>query len=138
MQERIVLPHYVRTVLEGHAERAMPNESCALLFGRGDEAVSDVFLTGNADESPVSFSISGEETLRGYEAARRAGLEVVGIFHSHPSSKAYPSQTDRRFMEINPVVWTIYSGTDRDFRAYVLSEWRDIKEIQVVSEDWAF
>ena len=47
-------------------------------------------------------------------------MEVVGIFHSHPNSEAYPSDTDKKFMDSNPVVWVIYSGISNDFKAYVL------------------
>ena len=47
-------------------------------------------------------------------------MEVVGIFHSHPNSEAYPSNTDKKFMYSNPVVWVIYSGISNEFKAYVL------------------
>ena len=47
-------------------------------------------------------------------------MEVVGIFHSHPNSEAYPSSTDKKFMYSNPVVWVIYSGISNEFKAYVL------------------
>ena len=36
-------------------------------------------------------------------------IEVIGIFHSHPNSDAFPSKTDKKFMQSNPVVWIIYS-----------------------------
>ena len=60
---------------------------------------------------------------------RREKMEVVGIFHSHPNSEAYPSNTDKKFMYSNPVVWVIYSGTSNDFKAYVLES--DILEILI-------
>lgn len=47
-------------------------------------------------------------------------MQVVAIFHSHPNSEAYPSETDKKFMQSNPVVWIIYSGVTRDFKAYFL------------------
>ena len=47
-------------------------------------------------------------------------MEIVGIFHSHPNSEAYPSNTDKKFMYSNPVVWVIYSGISNEFKAYVL------------------
>jgi len=56
-------------------------------------------------------------------------MEVIGIFHSHPESEAYPSNTDRKFMQSNPVVWVIYSGINKNFRAYVLES--EIVEIPI-------
>jgi len=54
---------------------------------------------------------------------------VIGIFHSHPNSDAYPSNTDEKFMKSNPVVWIIYSGINKDFKAYFLES--DIVEIEI-------
>jgi proteasome lid subunit RPN8/RPN11 len=48
------------------------------------------------------------------------GLEVIGIFHSHPDSDPYPSATDKKFMEINPVAWVIFSVMTKEFKAYML------------------
>jgi proteasome lid subunit RPN8/RPN11 len=56
-------------------------------------------------------------------------LEIIGIFHSHPNSEAYPSNTDKKFMENNSYVWIIYSGMNKNFKAYVLES--DISEIPI-------
>ncbi len=117
-----------KKILTEHAENEKPNESCAILFGRGD-VVSEVFLTKNIEESPVNFTISNEQLIEGYKIAEERNVDVIGIFHSHPNSEAYPSNTDKKFMQSNPVAWVIYSGADKDLRAYVLES--EIKEIPV-------
>jgi [CysO sulfur-carrier protein]-S-L-cysteine hydrolase len=126
---RIILPKSVtitqsqKKLLIAHAQNSLPNESCAILFGteRAEKVIiSDIFLTKNAEQSKTNFTISNEELLFGYQEAERRGLQVVGIFHSHPDSLAYPSKTDMKFMEINPVVWVIFSTKFSDLRAYVL------------------
>jgi len=111
-----------------HAENKNPNESCALLYGN-DETVSEVFLTKNIEESPVNFTISNEQLIEGYKIAEERKLQVIGIFHSHPNSEAYPSSTDKKFMHSNPVVWIIYSGVNKNFKAYVLES--DVVEISI-------
>ena len=119
-------------ILENHAMGGMPNESCAMLFGDvdgGTVTVSDVLLTENVRKSPGIFSISGEQLLQAHDMSQEIGREIVGIFHSHPVSTAYPSVTDVEFMCINPVVWLIYSGKYMNFRAYVLND--GVKEIAV-------
>ncbi|MDE0266446.1 MAG: M67 family metallopeptidase [Thaumarchaeota archaeon] len=108
--------------LADHAERAGALESCALLLG-AKGAVRDILYADNVDPRPRQFfSIAPDQLLGAYRAAERRGLEVIGIFHSHPASGAAPSDTDMRFMRTNPVVWVIYSGQTREFRAHVTPE----------------
>lgn len=83
----------------------------------------------NIDESPVSFSIDPAELLNAYNLADAKGMEVAAIFHSHPA-KASPSSTDMMYMEINPVIWIIYSTTQNEIRAFV-AENQVIKEISI-------
>lgn len=107
------------------ARSALPNESCAFLLGKNDKVV-EILPMRNNDESQVSFSIEPQEVLRAYDLAESKMLHVIGIFHSHPA-KPSPSITDLKFMEINPVVWLIYSSTERRFSAYVYdSEVKDV------------
>ena len=108
-------------VLVKHARNNTPNESCAILFGRIENdhfTVKDVFLTKNIQDSPVNFTMSNEDLIKGYEEAEKRNLDVIGIFHSHPDSSAYPSLTDQKYMEINPVPWIIFSNKNNEFKAY--------------------
>ncbi|MEO9294943.1 MAG: M67 family metallopeptidase [Nitrososphaera sp.] len=108
--------------LEELARDSLPSESCAFLLGRSEGAVRvrDILPMRNADDSRISFSILPDELLAAYQEAERRGLDIVGIFHSHPSSPV-PSGTDRRFMEINPVVWVIFSTTENSFGAWIFA-----------------
>lgn len=121
LQDTLILSEKQREQLQSHAVKSEPNESCALLFGKRDDkkmTIQEIFLTKNADVSQTRFTIPNDELILGYKTAEEHGLEMVGVFHSHPASEAVPSQTDKEFMEINPVVWVIYSGVTREFRAY--------------------
>jgi proteasome lid subunit RPN8/RPN11 len=90
------------------------------LLGKGENevTVTDILPMRNADESIVSFSIEPKELLQAYELAEKKKLQIVGIFHSHPA-RPVPSTTDTKFMEINPVIWLIYSTTNEQFKAYI-------------------
>lgn len=107
------------------AKGALPNESCAFLLGRSDRVI-EIMPMRNAEESEVSFSIEPQQVLHAYELAESKKLQVIGIFHSHPARPA-PSGTDRKFMEINPVVWLIYSTTENRLKAYVYDI--DVREV---------
>ena len=126
--QKIKLSQSHKKILTEHAEKDIPNESCAILFGKGD-SVSDIFLTKNIEESPVNFTISNEQLIEGYKIAEDRQVDVIGIFHSHPNSEAYPSNTDKKFMQSNPVVWIIYSGINKEFKAFLLES--DIIEIPI-------
>ena len=133
--QKIILTKSQQQFLSNHADNEIPNESCAILFGKEDEKeikVEKIFLTKNIEKSPVNFTISAEQRLEADKMERELDLKIIGIFHSHPDSQAYPSSTDKKFMELNPVIWIIFSGTSRDFKAYVLEA--KILEIQIKIE----
>ncbi|MFB5608245.1 MAG: Mov34/MPN/PAD-1 family protein [Candidatus Nitrosomaritimum yanchengensis] len=130
--QKIILTEDQKEILSNHAEQEKPNESCAILFGKEIEEttlVEKIFLTQNIENSPVNFTISPEQRLEADKIERESELKIIGIFHSHPNSEAYPSNTDKKFMELNPEVWIIFSGISKDFRAYVLD--KDIREIPI-------
>jgi [CysO sulfur-carrier protein]-S-L-cysteine hydrolase len=115
--------------LTGIANDALPNESCAFLLGDNDNVLM-VLPMRNIDESPITFSIEPTELLHAYNLAESKGMQVIAIFHSHPA-KPSPSRTDRRFMQINPVVWVIYSTTESRLKAFVYNDDDTIKEIPI-------
>jgi|1186.fasta_scaffold211617_2 proteasome lid subunit RPN8/RPN11 len=114
------------------ANKSLPNESCALLLGNynneNEIKVIDSLAMRNSDESPRSFRIESQELINGYLTAEKMNLNVVGIFHSHPAPPI-PSSTDKIFMEINPVVWLIYSTLINQSRAYIFEQ--KIREVQL-------
>jgi proteasome lid subunit RPN8/RPN11 len=78
------------------ARRERPRECCGLLAGR-DAEVLGIIQTTNADDSTTSFRVDPLELLRAFEGIDHAGLELVGIYHSHPASPARMSETDLRY-----------------------------------------
>ena len=130
--QKITLSQLDKKILTEHAENEKPNESCAILYGdikNENSIVKEIWLTENIEKSSVEFTLSPEQTLEMHEKEKEIGLQIIGIFHSHPNSQASPSSTDKRFMENNPYVWIIYSGVNKDFKAYFLES--DIIEIPI-------
>ena len=126
---KVVIQDRDLELLEQYA-KSQTYEVCAMLFGKGNR-VKFVYHTENTDESPVHFTISSEQLMEGYKLAANLDLDVIGIFHSHPNNKAYPSVTDERFMKNNPGIWIIYSGTKKNMKAFVLDENEKPKEISI-------
>ena len=118
----IILSKSQTETLKKHSEQNSPNEACAILFGNNIDdqvTIKEIFLAKNIDVSPVNFTISNEELISAYSTAEKMKLDVSGIFHSHPDSVPYPSLTDKKYMEINPVPWIIFSNINDEFKAYI-------------------
>ena len=116
-----------------------PQESCALLLGRKKDnvyGIREVIPMNNRDSSEVRFTMDENELLKIYKYADLLNTSVVGIFHSHPS-KPFPSETDKTFMEINPIPWLIKSTITDEIRCFIFSDSskgkiEGIEEIKVV------
>ncbi len=78
-----------------HCLAGLPDEACGLLVGSygGDEA-THLFVTPNAAASAMVYEIDPKEMLRVDRAAQDLGADIMGVFHSHTHTDAYPSPTD--------------------------------------------
>lgn len=82
-----------------HAERTYPNECCGAMLGRmqGDtKVVMEAVPLENAyaGEQGARYELRPEDLLAADKAARDSGMDLIGIFHSHPDCDAYFSETD--------------------------------------------
>ncbi len=73
--------------------RALPNEGCGLLLGTADR-VSEVVESPNVADSARVYEVDPAVLFRSVRQADEEGIEVLGVFHSHTHSEAYPSPTD--------------------------------------------
>ncbi|HSB32926.1 MAG TPA: M67 family metallopeptidase [Nitrospirota bacterium] len=76
-----------------HCIAGFPNEACGILGGTGGR-VEKVYPMINAKPGPAYYEMDPEEQFRVLKDIRRAGLAMVGVFHSHPAGQAYPSRVD--------------------------------------------
>ena len=89
----LLLPEDIAAEIILHAKDEAPNEGCGVLLGKGD-AVSQVRRARNVKASPVEYELDPKEHVDILRAADDARLDVVGFYHSHTFSEAYPSITD--------------------------------------------
>jgi proteasome lid subunit RPN8/RPN11 len=84
----------VRAQIEEHALRARPAECCGLLGGRGG-LINDLHPLRNVADTPETrYFASPEDLFTATRRIRDAGNLLLGIYHSHPRSPAYPSASD--------------------------------------------
>jgi proteasome lid subunit RPN8/RPN11 len=82
----------IRAILD-HCLAGYPDEACGILAGK-DGRVEKVYAMTNARPSPTYYEMEPEEQFRVMKDIRTIGLDMVGMFHSHPNGRSYPSSVD--------------------------------------------
>jgi proteasome lid subunit RPN8/RPN11 len=136
------LPRREYLKIIGHCYDGLPDEACGLLAGRfqpgtfvSDGRVEIVYPTANADASARTYSVDPRDLLRSIRAAEAQGLELVGVFHSHTHTEAWPSPTDVRQALEPGWLYVIVSLKDGDpvLRSFRITDGK-IQETAVVLE----
>lgn len=93
--------------MRAHAESCAPLEACGLLAGK-EGRVSRVFLIKNQAQSPDRFRMDPAEQLRAFDQIEADGLDLLGIFHSHPAGPETLSATDiaEAAYEVVQIIWS--------------------------------
>ena len=133
VNKSIILTANDKQELAKYAESEKPYESCAILVGNENEnnwTIKKIFLTENTAKSKITFTISPDKEFEVDQKAKEDNMEIVCIFHSHPESEAYPSETDKKFMKVNPFPWIIYSGTTEKMNCFILEN-ENVKQIPI-------
>ena len=76
-----------------HVDSHAPLEACGLLAGL-DSKVESVLEVTNQAQSRVRYVMDPIEQLKSFEWIESNGLELIGIFHSHPTGPETVSPTD--------------------------------------------
>ena len=91
------LRHDVYLGMVAHALDGLPLEACGLLAAvAGTDAAEAVYPCRNAAESARVYEVHPLDHLRADRDAESRGLQIVGVYHSHTHTDAYPSPTDVR------------------------------------------
>lgn len=90
----IELPSSMFEEIVAHAKAEYPNEACGVLAGQGGRPVR-VYAMRNAEASPVVYRFDSAEQVQVFRELDDRGWDLLGIFHSHTHTEAYPSPTDR-------------------------------------------
>ncbi len=129
-----------------HAIGEFPNEACGILsgsqgrvghsisFGTNGECsrtVEKVYEMTNVEKSPQIFFMDAKEQLKAMKEIRNNGGEMVGIYHSHVASEAYPSSHDVELALYSDVSYIIISLKDKknpSIRSFKIVEGRIMEE----------
>jgi proteasome lid subunit RPN8/RPN11 len=109
-------------------EKGYPHEICGLMFGKAGETgtVMEVFECGNLNKlkPETRYDMDPKDYMKGEALARQKGLDVVGIFHSHPDHPDKASETDRQaaWPGFSYVIMSIQKGKFASMKSWVLND----------------
>jgi proteasome lid subunit RPN8/RPN11 len=125
-QYKLQIPGEIYSAMTQHALKELPNECCGMLAGiiaeDGIGRVSRRFPLSNDLASPVAYQ---SYPFAAHKAMRAEHIELLAIYHSHPTSAPTPSRTDCAQNHYGPdIIHLIISlSADRpDTRAWRLLE----------------
>jgi proteasome lid subunit RPN8/RPN11 len=130
----IKIPESIFQGIIEHARRQWPLECCGILAGE-ENTVKRFFEMTNSEQSAVRYSMAPQDQLRAYDEMDREGMEMVAIYHSHPHTIAFPSETDVKLAVLPELVSIIVSLKQKEepvVKAFRISkEAIHIEEIEV-------
>lgn len=121
--------------LIAHARDDAPNECCGMIAA-GDGRFTEHFRAVNEFASPMRFQIASGDQLRITNEIEARGEEIGAIFHSHPNTEAYPSQTDVNLAAWWPgIAWVICSLAESEpVLAMFRIDGTAVEEVELVVE----
>lgn len=127
----VSIPRDLLDAIIAHAREGKPEEICGILRGRGATAFEVIRARNVAGERIENYTVDPQTLLLQF-AFEDAGDDLMGIYHSHPVSVAYPSATDAWNANYPEVAYLICSLEHDD--APVVRAWR--LETEFVDLPW--
>lgn len=128
------------SALREHAQEEHPLEACGVLVGKeGDSRPTRLIAMRNAAQSIEAFSFDAREHLLVWRELEACGERVMGIYHSHTQSPAYPSRADVEYAcdpTLHYVIVSTLPQADPAVRSFRVSQGVVVEEnIRVVDKE---
>lgn len=124
----IVLPKWIYAQIRRQAAAEAPNEACGYLLGTKTMVKLHHPMT-NVDHSPEHFSFDPTEQFAAVKRARGLGLQLIGVYHSHPATPARMSMEDIRLANDVSMHYLIYSRPDNRIKAFSVTRQKAVAEV---------
>jgi proteasome lid subunit RPN8/RPN11 len=116
-----------------HAHAEFPSECCGLIAGNGSR-VEAIFRCQNEHSSPYTYLIGPRDYDRVQKEVDGRGLDIIGYYHSHGSTQAYPSPTDIAQSKVHPsAIYAIVSLRNKEMPE--VRAFRIVGQRQILEED---
>jgi proteasome lid subunit RPN8/RPN11 len=122
---QLLLPGTLRQQIIAHAIQALPQEAVGFVAGQGCHAVTLIPLPNIAGHH--TFLADPYSQFQAEREIKRSGLEIVGIYHSHPDGCGCASRADELFGQAWDCVHLIVSLSSRNTTTASISAHRIIE-----------
>ena len=126
-QMRLEITSDLLKQIQVHGEDAYPGEGAGFLLGNSGadlRMVTAILKLPNAREESAQhnrYLLTPQDMLRSEQEADKLGLDVIGVFHSHPDHPNQPSEFDRQWA----MPWFSYIITSvKEGQAAASRSWR--------------
>ena len=126
---KLMIPPDILAAIHANGEKAYPEEGAGFLFGHDGETrqVKRIYDLPNARETEARhnrYLITPQDYLKAEMEAERLGLDVIGVFHSHPDHPNLASEYDRAWAQpfFSYVITSISAGKAVESRSWRLTE----------------
>jgi proteasome lid subunit RPN8/RPN11 len=95
--QQLVMPEALWEQIVAQGQTELPNECCGLVAGQmiGAQGVASTIIPiVNTEPTPTTFATDPIGMLKAFRQLRSEQLELLAIYHSHPTSGPRPSQRD--------------------------------------------
>jgi proteasome lid subunit RPN8/RPN11 len=122
--------------MNAHVEKAYPEEGAGFLLGEKGE-VKEILALSNSREDGARhnrFLFTPDDYLQAELKAERLGLDLIGVFHSHPDCPNAPSEYDREWAQpfFSYIITRVDNGKAVNSRSWKLLEDRSKFEEELI------
>lgn len=130
----IIIPSHLLNDIYANGEASYPEESAGLLLGesivtdaKSHKQVLAILPLTNAREDEARhnrYLITPQDMLHGEQEAMKRGMDVIGVYHSHPDHPDQPSEFDREWALpwFSYLITSIQSGKAAKCRSWLLND----------------
>lgn len=144
MASQVVLPRFQAEAMIAHARSGKPEEICGLVAQDTEGNITAILPVENAAQNKIiTYYMEPMSQHRAFMELEKHGWDLAGIYHSHPATVAYPSQTDQG-LAFDPYddaalfpgayyfILSLADDAHPVIRAFLLPDQETIEEVAVV------
>jgi [CysO sulfur-carrier protein]-S-L-cysteine hydrolase len=129
------IPKTIFQEMVDHAKREWPLECCGILAGK-DKTVQKSFELRNAEKSPILYSMTPRDQMKVFEEMEKESMKMVAIYHSHPNTIPFPSETDVKltfYPDVSSIIISLKEEKNPVVKAFQIEkEAIYLEEIEVI------
>lgn len=143
-EKEVHLPRIQAEMMIAHARSGKPEEICGLVAQERAGGITAILPVENAAQNKIiTYYMEPMSQHRAFMELERRGWELAGIYHSHPASPAYPSQTDQGlafdpyddqplYPGVHYFILSLADDANPVIRAFLLPDPETIEEVAVI------